>query len=146
MGRKTCVRPLSHTSPDIAHARSEYCCCCFSAPYCRRCQNLLGPVNKTQRGETCTLLKVAVHWLRGEQEEYRKETLERRRQVEESGGSDAIRNRNPNLKACTCRKFSLVACSMLSLLSNGMSATRAQSRLLRSCLSTEACFAHVACR
>ncbi|CAM9524766.1 unnamed protein product [Ectocarpus sp. 12 AP-2014] len=52
-----------------------------------------------ERGETCTLLKVAVHWLRGEQEEYRKETLERRRQVEESGGSDAIRNRNPNLKA-----------------------------------------------
>lgn len=53
-----------------------------------------------QRGETCTLLKVAVHWLRGEQEEARKETLERRRVVEESGGENAIRDRNPNLKAC----------------------------------------------
>eukprot|EP00752_Nemacystus_decipiens_P009466 g8464.t1 len=52
-----------------------------------------------ERGETCTLLKVAVHWLRGEQEEYRKETRERRRQVEESGGENAIRDRNPNLKA-----------------------------------------------
>lgn len=62
-----------------------------------------------QRGETCTLLKVAVHWLRGEQEEYRKETLERRRQVEESGGANAIRDRNPNLKACKLPQPSLLS-------------------------------------
>ncbi|CAM9251849.1 unnamed protein product [Ectocarpus fasciculatus] len=72
-----------------------------------------------ERGETCTLLKVAVHWLRGEQEEHRKETLERRRQVEESGGADAIRNRNPNLKACTCRDFLVVTFSVSSLVSSG---------------------------
>eukprot|EP00904_Undaria_pinnatifida_P012567 jgi/Undpi1/8440/HiC_scaffold_25.g10908.m1 len=55
-----------------------------------------------ERGETCTLLKVAVHWLRGEQEQYRKETRENRhmRDKEEEGGHLAIQNKNPHLLAC----------------------------------------------
>ncbi|CAM9710369.1 unnamed protein product [Ascophyllum nodosum] len=55
-----------------------------------------------ERGETCTLLKVACHWLRTEQEESRSETRERRerrrREGEAEGGAGAIRDRNPNLK------------------------------------------------
>lgn len=45
------------------------------------------------------MLNVACHWLRAEQQEYRKETRERRARQEEEGGDGAIRDRNPNLIA-----------------------------------------------
>lgn len=43
---------------------------------------------------------MACHWLRGEQEEARRETRERRARLEKEGGDEAIRDRNPNLVAC----------------------------------------------
>lgn len=54
-----------------------------------------------ERGETCTLLKVACYWLRGEQEEARRAAREARQSKvhEQEGGAGAIRERNPHLLA-----------------------------------------------
>eukprot|EP00904_Undaria_pinnatifida_P012572 jgi/Undpi1/8445/HiC_scaffold_25.g10912.m1 len=48
-----------------------------------------------------TLLKTALHWLRAEQEEQRKKEKENRmkRETEDEGGDEALRNQNPNLVA-----------------------------------------------
>lgn len=65
---------------------------------------LTGKISCQQRGETCTLLKVACYWLRGEQEEARRAAREARQSKvhEQEGGAGAIRERNPHLLACTC--------------------------------------------
>ena len=54
-----------------------------------------------KRGEKNTLLKTALYWLRAEQEEQRKKEKESRmkRETEDEGGDEALRNLNPNLVA-----------------------------------------------